>query len=142
MTLVCNFSILNNGEGDINIYLPAKQTRMCITMKFKSNQKEKFYSTITSQINNNYNDFLLLHESTIDLDNEMCELQLVYLMNFSYITKISSSLKDKYPNSNINQIIFTNDIENNIHCTNLINAFQPVNNGQVNDFYQYSEIFD
>ena len=55
-------------------------------------------------------------------------------MNASYISQIKTSLNERFPESSINRMIFTNDLEDKICCTDIPDAYSPTNNGEIDYF--------
>ena len=55
-------------------------------------------------------------------------------MNASYISQITTALNERFPESNISRMIFTNDLEDKICCTDIPDAYSPTNNGGIDCF--------
>ena len=124
MGITCEFSIAHNGEKPITIYLPAKKTRMTIDMECQTPKKDQTQLAIKHSVRSQYNDG----------DNDMSAIKMVYLMNASFISQITTALNERFPESNISRMIFTNDLEDKICCTDIPDAYSPTNNGGIDCF--------
>ena len=124
MGITCEFSIAHNGEKPITIYLPAKKTRMTIDMECQTPKKDQTQQAIKHSVRSQYNDG----------DNDMSAIKMVYLMNASFISQITTALNERFPESNISRMIFTNDLEDKICCTDIPDAYSPTNNGGIDCF--------
>ena len=134
MGITCEFSIAQNGEEPITIYLPAKKTRMKFNMKCQTPKKDQTQLAIKHYVRSEYNDFQLIHESMNDGDNDISEIKMVYLMNASFISQITTALNELFPESNISRMIFTNELEDKICCTDIPDAYSPTDNGGIDCF--------
>ena len=124
MGITCEFSIAHNGEKPITIYLPAKKTRMTIDMECQTPKKDQTQLAIKHSVRSQYNDG----------DNDMSAIKMVYLMNASFISQITTALNERFPESNISRMIFTNDLEDKICCTDIPDAYSPTDNGGIDCF--------
>lgn len=136
MGITCEFCIAHNGKKPITIYLPAKKTRMVFDIPCQTSKKDQTQKAIRHfvSVKPQYNDFKLIHESINDGDNNISEIKMVYLMNASFISQITTALKERFPESNISRMIFTNDLEDDICCTDIPDSYSPTDNGGIDCF--------
>jgi len=122
-----DFIIGNNGNP-IVLFIPAKSFRINIELEVKKEEIDKAIDSIYESCSK----YKLIYQKNNDINDMITKIIMIFLVNPEIIDTCNSNLQKKFPNLKINKIIFTNDLENNICCTDKGDKYNQTNNSEVN----------
>ena len=122
-----DFRISNNGNP-IVLFIPAKSFRINIELEVKKEEIDKAIDSIYESCSK----YKLIYQKNNDINDMITKIKMIFLIDPEIIDSCNLNLQQKFPDLKINKIIFTDDLENTICCTDKGDKYNQTTNSEVN----------